>query len=134
MNCRIHFKKERIEFAKNEVKKHPDLKRPVLTNHAPVQLVGDLRKYLKPQSEFQNFLTFTDSRELKMWQSINDEMDHRENARSLKLLGVEEAKIRRVLTQRHEERAIIFIAFGCPRTSQGDSSGSKKNCGKRRKM
>ena len=111
MNSRIHFKKERIDFVKNEVKKHPDLKRPVLTNPAPVQLVGALRKYLKPQSESQNFLTFTDSRELKMWQSINNKMDRRENARSLKLLGFEEAKIRHVLTQRYEERAIIFIAL-----------------------
>ena len=38
-------------------------------------------------------------------------MDHGKNARSLKLLGFEEAKIRRVLTQRYEENDNNFSSF-----------------------
>ena len=96
------LKKRGIEFVKNKVKKYLDLKRPIITNPASVQLVGDLIKYLKPQPELQTS-AFTDSRKLKMWQSINNEMDHGENVRILKTLGFGEAKIRHVLTQRYEE-------------------------------
>ena len=60
-------------------------------------------KYLKPQPELQTSPAFTNSRKLKMWQSIDNEMDHGENMRILKMLGFGEAKIRRVLTQRYEE-------------------------------
>ena len=101
--CEYILKKRGVEFAKNEVKKHLDLKRPIITNPASVQLVGDLIKYLKPQPELQTSPAFTDSRKLKTWQSINNEMDHGENVRILKTLGFGEAKIRRVLTQRYEE-------------------------------
>ena len=38
-------------------------------------------------------------------------MDRGENASSLKLLGFEEAKIRRVLTQRYEEHDNNFYSF-----------------------
>ena len=109
--CEYILKKKGVEFVKNEVKKHLDLKRPIITNSASVQLVGDLIKYLKPQPELQTSPAFTDSRKLKMWQSINNEMDHGENVRILKTLGFGEAKIRRVLTQRYEEHDNDFYNF-----------------------
>ena len=52
------------------------MKRPNITNSAPVQLVGELMKYPKPRSDPHTSPTFTDSKKLKMWQSINNEMDH----------------------------------------------------------
>ena len=96
------LKKRGVDFVKNEVKKHLDLKHPIITNPASVQLVGDLMKYLKPQPELQTS-AFTNSRKLKIWQSINNEKDYGENVRILKTLGFGEVKIRRVLTQRYEE-------------------------------
>ena len=57
-----------VEFVKNKVKKYHDLKRPIITNPASVQLVGDLMKYLKPQPELQTSPAFTNSGKLKMWQ------------------------------------------------------------------
>ena len=109
--CEYILKKRGVEFVKNEVKKHLDLKRPIITNHASVQLVGNLIKYLKPQPELQTSTAFTNSRKLKMWQSINNEMDHVENVRILKTLGFVEVKIRRVLTQRYEEHNNNFYSF-----------------------
>ena len=109
--CEYILKKRGVEFVKNEVKKYRDLKRPIITNPASVQLVGDLMKYLKPQPELQTSLAFTNSRKLKMWQSINNEMDHGENVRILKTLGFGEAKIRRILTQRYEEHDNNFYNF-----------------------
>ena len=109
--CEYILKKRGVEFVKNEVKKYRDLKRPIITNPASVQLVGDLMKYLKPQPELQTSPAFTNSRKLKMWQSINNEMDHGENVRILKTLGFGEAKIRRILTQRYEEHDNNFYNF-----------------------
>ena len=108
--CEYILKKRGVAFVKNEVKKHLDLKRSIITNLASVQLVGDLIKYLKPQPELQT-LAFTNSRILKMWQSINNEIDHGENVKILKTLGFGEAKIRRVLTQRYEEQDNNFYYF-----------------------
>ena len=87
------------------------MKRPIVTNPASVQLFGNLIKYRKPQPELQTSSTFTDSRKLKMWQSINNEMDHGENVRIPKTLGFGEAKIRRVLTQRYEKHDNNFYNF-----------------------
>ena len=87
------------------------MKRPIITNPASVQLVGNLIKYLKPQPELQTSTAFTDSRKLKMWQSINNEMDHGEDVRILKTLGFGETKIRRVLIQRYEEHGNNFYNF-----------------------
>ena len=98
--CEYTLKKRGVEFVKNEVKKHLDLKRPIITNPASVQLVGNLMKYLKSQPELHTPPAFTNSRKLKMWQSVNNEMDHGENVRILKMLGFGEAKIRCVLTQK----------------------------------
>ena len=109
--CEYILKKRGVEFVKNEVKKYRDLKRPIITNPASVQLVGDLIKYLKLKPELQTSPAFTNSRKLKMWQSINNEMDHGENVRILKTLGFGEAKIRRVLTQRYEEHDNNFYNF-----------------------
>ena len=99
-------------------------------------------KYLKPQPELQTSPAFTNSRKLKMWQSINNEMDHGENVRILKTLGFGEAKIRRVLTQRYEEHDNNFCNFedflqtllDTPEDRQMTNGRSKKNCGRRRKM
>ena len=66
IRCVNTLKKERVEFVQNKVKKHLGLKLPILTNPAPVQLVDVLMKYLKPQSKYRTFSTFTDSRKLKM--------------------------------------------------------------------
>ena len=109
--CEYILKKKGVEFVKNEVKKHLDLKRPIITNPASVQLVDNLMKYLKPQPELQTSPAFTNSRKLKMWQSINNKMDHGENVRILKTLGLGEAKIRRALTQRYEEHDNDFYNF-----------------------
>ena len=68
-------------------------------------------KYLKPLPEPQSSPTFTDSINLRMWQSINNEVDHGETVRILKTLGFREVKIRRVLTQRYEEFDKIFYNF-----------------------
>ena len=87
------------------------MKRPIITNTALVQLVGDLIKYLKSQPELQTSPAFTDCRKLKMWQSLNNEMDHIENVRILKTLGFGEAKIRCVVTQRYEEHDNNFYNF-----------------------
>ena len=91
--CEYILKKRGVEFVKNEVKKHLDLKRSIITNPASVQLVGDWMKYLQPQPELQTSPAFTNFRKLEMWQSINNEMDHGENVRILKTLGFREAKI-----------------------------------------
>ena len=91
--CEYILKKRRVEFVKSEAKKHLALKHPILTNPAPVQLVGDLTKYLKPQSKPKPFPAFTDSRKLKMWQSISNDMDHGENVKILKSLEFGEVKI-----------------------------------------
>ena len=109
--CEYILKKRSVEFVKNEVKKYLDLKRPIITNPASVQLVGDLIKYLKPQPELQTSPAFTNFRKFKMWQSINSEMDHGENVRILKTLGFGEAKIRRVLIQRYEVHDNNFYNF-----------------------
>ena len=109
--CEYILKKRGVEFVKNEVKKHLDLKCLIITNPPSIQLIGDLIKYLKPLPELQTSPAFTDSRKLKMWQSINNEMDHGENVRFLKTLGFGEAKIRRVLTQRCEEHDSNFYNF-----------------------
>ena len=87
------------------------MKRPITTNLAPVQLVGELMKYLKPPSEPQTSTTFTDSRKLKMWQSVNNEMERGENVRIMKTQGFGEAKIRRVFTQRYKEHDNNFYDF-----------------------
>ena len=108
--CEYILKKRSVEFVKNEVKKHLDFKRPIITNPTSIQLVDNLIKYLKPQPELQAS-AFTDSRKLKMWQSIDNEMDHGENVKILKTLGFGEAKIRRVLTQRYEEHDNDFYNF-----------------------
>ena len=84
LSCEYILKKRGVEFVKNKVKKYSDLKRPIITNPTSVQLVGDLMNYLKPQPELQTSPAFTNSRKLKMWQSINNEMDHGENVRILK--------------------------------------------------
>ena len=68
-------------------------------------------KYLKPQTELQTSRAFTNSRKLKMWQSINNEMYYGENVRILKTLGFGEAKIRHVLTHRYEEHDNNFYNF-----------------------
>ena len=108
--CEYILKKRGVEFVKNEVKKHRDLKRSIITNPASVQLIGDLMKYLKPQPELQTSAS-TDFRKFKMWLSINNEMDHGENVRILKTLGFGQAKIRRILTQRYEEHDNNFYNF-----------------------
>ena len=64
---------------------------------------GRFDEISETSTKLQTFSAFTDSRKLKVWQSINNEMDHGKNVRILKTLGFGEAKIRRVLTQRYEE-------------------------------